>query len=279
MTDPERLLRNPGGPLSSLLMRAGAEERPPAAARRRTAKAVAAAVATVTSASVASASSVKLGSGSAATGLAGGATASASASGLTSMVGAGAVAKWFALGALGGALAAPLALTVMPTPAAQPAPPFRTQPADPPDARGARQAPEKAPPNSAVVASTIPPVRDVPSAVEAPPLLDPAPQASDPAKPAALARPDAVLLAAEVAFVDHGRAALQRGAVARALELLAPYEARFPQQQLLTEVLYLRMETLARLGDIERARSLAARVVSRGVAGPQAARAREVLGR
>lgn len=89
---------------------------------------------------------------------------------------------------------------------------------------------------------------------------------------------DGPLLAVEVKFVELGRAALQRGAFAEALTLLAPYESRFPKQQLLTEVLFLRMEAFSRSGDAPRARSLAARIVRRDVAGPQAARAREVLG-
>jgi hypothetical protein len=90
---------------------------------------------------------------------------------------------------------------------------------------------------------------------------------------------DAALLAAEVELVERGRAALSRGSFAEALRMLAPYEERFPKQQLLTEVLFLRMEARGRSGDDAGARALAQRVLARGVAGPQAARAREVLGR
>jgi hypothetical protein len=275
MTDPERLLRNPASPLSLLLMRAGAEEKAPAAALRRTAKAIA--LAAATGAAATSASAAASASGTALTGAAGAALAGgATASGVTATLGVGIVAKWFGIGALGGALAAPLALAAIPTPAPRPARPLATLAADPRDARRSRIAARRTP---ALVAPATPREHDALSAVEGSALPSPLPLPSHSAKPAATVRPEAVLLAAEVAFVDRGRAALQRGAFAQSLQLLAPYEARFPQQQLLTEVLYLRMETLSRLGDSERARSLAARVIGRGVAGPQAARAREVLGR
>lgn len=79
-------------------------------------------------------------------------------------------------------------------------------------------------------------------------------------------------------MVDRGRAALQRGDGAGALHALAGYEAAFPKQQLSPEVLFLRMEALARVGNLSQARALAQRIVARGAAGPQAARARELLG-
>ncbi len=88
----------------------------------------------------------------------------------------------------------------------------------------------------------------------------------------------APVLAAEVALVDRGRAALQRGDGAGALEALAGYEAAFPKQQLSPEVLFLRMEALARIGNLSQARALAQRIVARGATGPQAVRARELLG-
>jgi hypothetical protein len=88
-----------------------------------------------------------------------------------------------------------------------------------------------------------------------------------------------VLLAAEVRFVEQGRAAFQRNAFQETLALLAPYEERFPKRQLLTEVLFLRMEAYSHSGDARRARSLAALVLSREITGAQAVRAREVLRR
>jgi hypothetical protein len=88
----------------------------------------------------------------------------------------------------------------------------------------------------------------------------------------------APVLAAEVAMVDRGRAALQRGDGAGALQALAGYEAAFPKQQLSPEVLFLRMEALARMGNLSQARALAQRIVARGATGPQAMRARELLG-
>ncbi len=97
-------------------------------------------------------------------------------------------------------------------------------------------------------------------------------------KPAAPARTDSAFLAAEVRFVDQGRASLQRAAFSQAIEQLAPYESLFPRQQLLTEVLFMSMEAFSRLGDVERARPLAARILRLGVVGRQAAQAREILG-
>jgi hypothetical protein len=87
------------------------------------------------------------------------------------------------------------------------------------------------------------------------------------------------VLSAEVAFVDRGRAALQRGDGPGTLQSLAGYEAAFPKHQLLPEVLFLRMEAFSRAGQSEVARALARRIVAQGAAGPQAARARELLER
>ncbi|MEI9953385.1 MAG: hypothetical protein WDO74_31515 [Pseudomonadota bacterium] len=98
MTDPERLSRNSERTLAALLLRAGAEEKPSAAALGRTTEAVAAAAVATVAATVA---------GNAVSGLAGGTSAAtgSSAAFKGATLGIGAVAKWIAIGALGGALA------------------------------------------------------------------------------------------------------------------------------------------------------------------------------
>ncbi|HEY3496278.1 MAG TPA: hypothetical protein VGK73_16375, partial [Polyangiaceae bacterium] len=175
--------------------------------------------------------------------------------------------------ALAGVIASPVVHTLVSAPAAQPAAPLRVLATDAPPA-------PRAQPES--VGN-----RGTPVAVHA---LEPQPHAARDAQRvvphvAASGSSDVVsgtdnaLLAAEVELVERGRAALQRGAFQEALRTLAPYEERFPKQQLLTEVLFLRMESFNRSGDSARARALAARVVTRGITGPQAARAREVLER
>jgi len=285
MTDPERLLRTAASPLSRLLLRAGEEEKPSHAALRRTAKAVAVAAVAGTAAKSASAAAtavgVKLAAKSATPALLGSATAATAATTapMGAALGVGVVVKWVGIGVLSGAIGAPLLQS-----AVQPQSPKRSRPpaalaVQPresiPRARPAEEL-RRAP---ASVPSVAPEQLQPPPPVEARRAL--APSSSAPETPPKLEMTPAskgALLATEVRFVDQGRAALQRGAFQQALELLAPYEERFPQRQLLTEVLFLRMEAFSRSGNDDRARSLAASIVTRGVAGPQAARARAVLG-
>jgi hypothetical protein len=275
MTDPERLSRNSSSPLASLLLRAGAEERPSTAALRRATKAatLAAATGAVAKAAGATAASSKVVAVSATSGVAGG--ASTAGGGAITL---GVVAQWVGIGVLGGLFTVPLVRELLPEPAVRPAPllPSVVLPTDAADRSERESVTRRSAP--AVVPSSTPNEREPSMKLEqrraptAPPAL--ALEASE-----ALTPTPGALLAAEVRFVDRGRAAFQRGALADTLTLLAPYEDRFPRQQLLTEVLFLRMEAESRLGNTERARALARRIVARGVAGPQAARAREVLER
>jgi TolA-binding protein len=84
-------------------------------------------------------------------------------------------------------------------------------------------------------------------------------------------------LAAEVAFVDAGREAFQRGDFGAALARLDGYERAFSEQRLLPEVLYLRMQSLLRRGDAERAAELARRLVRDFPKNPHASSARAIL--
>jgi hypothetical protein len=84
-------------------------------------------------------------------------------------------------------------------------------------------------------------------------------------------------LAAEVVFVDRGRAAYQGGDLVAAERALAGYEREFAVPRLLPEVLYLRMEIATQRGDRARAVALAERILRQHARSPHAARARRVL--
>jgi hypothetical protein len=280
MRDPERLLRNPPSPIARLLLRAYKEEKPSAAALRRTERAaVAAAVAgtAVKSASAAAAAGgVKLAAAGGASGLAA-ATAGGSSAPAGAALALGTIAKWFGIGALGGVLAAPLVKAIGGEPTSKQ--PLAASAAPAHSAAPGARAPERArsplplpPPENSHELSAA-------SAVAPATALAPSPAPGDPPTAESSTRTSGALLAAEVEFVDRGQSALQRGAFDEALARLAPYERRFPREQLLTEVLFLRMEAFSRSGNADQARALAARIVTRGVTGPQAARAREVLAR
>jgi hypothetical protein len=319
MKDPERLLRRPPSELTGALLRAGADEKPSASSLRRALRvaAVGGAIGATTGSASAAVLGAKSGlaglaGGSAATGTGAAATAAtaagiAAASASTSATaGAGAataatitaaaIAKWVGVGAIGGVVAATAAHRVAPgvyeplappaqkveAPAKPPAPPAHAKGQLAPGVRGAftgePAAPAEAPlvteaqaaASAAVAADRLPVSKAAPAALrERAPAL---------ATNNAVAAPPPVL-AAEVAFVDRGRAAVQRGDSSGALQLLAGYEAAFPKQQLSPEVLFLRMEALSQSGDRERARMLARQIVARGATGPQAARARELLER
>lgn len=285
MTDPERLSRGPESSLATLLLSAGAEEKPSAAVLKRASKAVAVTVAA--GAGMKSASALAYGygakqaAGHAAHGLA--ASTSAAAVGIPASSGAamgiGAVVKWIAIGALGGGLAVSSlqALSVPRATKSAPAVSSSNESSTPAPLPSSR---------STVGVGTTPTPAVAPEASERERPITPEPPRntssealSTLAKPEASARTDSTFLAAEVHFVERGRAALQRGSFAEALEQLAPYERDFPRQQLLTEVLFLRMQAFRRLGDSDRARSLAGRVLTLGVTGRQAAQARDVLDR
>ena len=281
MKDPERLSRGPATELTQLLLEAGAEEQPSAQARRRLAGVIAAAAgagALGTSATAAATSHVlELAAPNVASGLSGSAaTTAGSATPAGAKLGWLVLAKWLGIGALGGAAAWPVVQKLSPN---EHAPPERNVPAAgsatprpvPLQTRGERLPGVASSLQESALApepgGELHPLRKLPPSQLHVPTTE------------RLAPVERVLLAAEVRFVEQGRAAFQRNAFQETLALLAPYEERFPKQQLLTEVLFLRMEAFSHSGDTNRARSLAARVLSREIAGAQAVRAREVLQR
>jgi hypothetical protein len=88
---------------------------------------------------------------------------------------------------------------------------------------------------------------------------------------------DAERLAEEVALVDQARGALARGDGGAAIAALDAYEARFAQRKFVPEALYLRMESLLKLGRTSAARAVAERLVAGYPKSPHTARARQVL--
>jgi TolA-binding protein len=84
-------------------------------------------------------------------------------------------------------------------------------------------------------------------------------------------------LAEEVALVDRAREALARGDAAAALKALDEYDSRFSRRKFAPEALYLRMESLLRMGRSGGARSVAQSLVNAYPTSPHAARARQVL--
>jgi hypothetical protein len=85
------------------------------------------------------------------------------------------------------------------------------------------------------------------------------------------------LLAPEIAFVDRGRSAFQRGEFAATLALLEGYERTFSDARLLPEVLYLRMQALHQSGQAKQAVDLARHLVREFPNSAHAASARAVL--
>lgn len=264
MSDPERLVKRSATSTTALLIRAGLDERASEVSVRRTAKAVGA-FAGLASATVGSALAAEV---------AGGAVAGTAASSLppaSAAVTTVSLVKWLMLGAGSG-----LVLSI-----------------------GAHQILAPDPPRS-LVASTRPRVLVAPSVAPispapAPPHVEAplfeaynreetsenAPKTVERAKnvtaQAGAPRPASSGLAMEVGFIDRARDALNRGDASATLFALQEYEARFPERQLHTEVLALRMESAHRLGDAQMARQLATRLLALGVAPPLAERARELL--
>jgi hypothetical protein len=245
MNDPERLSKGHPSGLSARLLRAGAAEAPSGRSLERTLAALGAATATLGSAGAA------------------GALGAASSGKVASLTLLG-LAKWAGVGLAGGALVSVVAHVAPPAPSPQSASPApRVELVAPPS-------PDRVAEPKSVLAA---PVAE-PSASIEPPRSVPVTQ-SPGARPS---EPAGAPLAAEVAFVDRGRAAFQRGEAGAALAALATYERTYPERRLLPEVLYLRMEALAASGDDVRAHALARRIVREFSKSPHRARAAALLG-
>jgi hypothetical protein len=245
MNDPERLINGHASGLSARLLRAGAAEAPSGRSLERTLAALGAAATTLGSAGAA------------------GALGAASSGKVASLTLLG-LAKWAGAGLAGGALVSMVAHV------AAPAPPPESASSAPRVALAAPASPERAAEPKPVLPA---PAAEPSASIESPRSV---PVAESPG-----ARPDEPTfapLAAEVSFVDRGRAAFQRGEAGAALAALATYERTYPERRLLPEVLYLRMEALAASGDDARARELARRIVREFSRSPHRARAAALLG-
>jgi len=273
MTDPERISKRSRG-LAAQLLQAGAEEQPAEASVQQTLAALgvsAALVTTTTAAAGAAAGTAKatsaLSAGAGAAGL--GATA---ASGTVKAVSAALLVKWIGIGVVGGIGLAGAAAIV-------------TEPATKsPVSHAAVSAPVQSPAARLSVAPA-PAVLAVPTAVVETPAVDvmPSPTAAvshlslGERGTAAPALEVGAPLAAEVAYVDHARALLAAGQVEPGLVLLRSYEREFPEARLLPEVLFLQLETCARLGRQSEARAAAQRLLDGFPKSPHASRARKLL--
>jgi hypothetical protein len=251
MNDPERLLHASPDGLSARLLRAGIDEVPAERSLERTLIALGAASTTL------------------------GAAGTAGALGASSTLGAGtgkvvttltfvSLAKWAGVGVASGVAVSLAGQVVERTPA-----------------------PHAAPPPALIASATPTPRQPGERARALPARQSPLPAASFTAEPR-VAAPSGVVshgideragapLAAEVTFVDRGRALFQRGDANGALGALAAYERAFPEQRLLPEVLYLRMEAFSLAGESVRASDIARRIVRDYGKGPHAAHARAVL--
>jgi hypothetical protein len=272
MTDPERISKRSRG-LAAQLLQAGAEEQPAEASMQQTLAAlgVSAAVVTTTSAASAAAGTAKatsaLGAGAGTAGL--GATA---AGGTVKAVSAALLVKWIGIGVVGGVgLAGAAAVATGPA----------TKPPVSQTAVAAAAQPRPAQP----LAAPTPAEPELPSAATEVPAIDvlPTPTAaashvsSSELNTAAPALEVGAPLAAEVAYVDRARALLAAGQAEQGLALLRSYEREFPEARLLPEVLFLQLETCARVGRQSEARAAAQRLLDGFPKSPHASRARKLL--
>lgn len=255
MNDPERLLQGSPDGLSARLLRAGVDEAPTKQSLERTLVAVGAATGVLGAASTAGALGAASSAGSV------GATGVGKAMTTLTLV---SLAKWAGLGVAGGVAVSLTAQVV------ERAPPRHVEPSP---VVMASASPARLPVTERVMPE---PRREEPPAEAS--AKSEARSVSPPSAPKtsgdeSLGAP----LAAEVTFVDRGRALFQRGDASGALGALAAYERTFTPPRLLPEVLYLRMEASLAAGDRARANDIAGRIVRDYGKGPQAARARAVL--
>lgn len=135
-----------------------------------------------------------------------------------------------------------------------------------------------APPPSSIVPKLSLPTSGEPPVVDGPSASLPSPAHPAPAPvPTSVDASQETPLAAEIAFVDRGREAFQRGNAAGALALLDGYEGAFPQTRLMPEVLYLRMQALRARGETGRAVEIAKRLLRGFPNNPHASSARAIL--
>lgn len=255
MSEPKRWLEEDAPRDIELLVRAAQAEHPDEASLGRTLTALGIGLGVVSIASGAQAAGMSAGAGGAAH--------------VTVSITGGLLAKWAALGATLGTLAAFAATIVRDAPQVKEAvPPSLREP----------QRPEAKPMLPAFDRSKPTPVDQESSASAS---------ASRAARPVARAAPaatstsavplDAETLADEVRSMDRARAMLAAGRAAETLLVLDEYERRFRERRFAPEALYLRMEALVSLGQTTQARAAAERLLASYPQSPHGARARFIL--
>ena len=117
--------------------------------------------------------------------------------------------------------------------------------------------------------------------VPQPPAAGAEPVPSEPIVEAAAPLPAAMsgnALKQEIALIDACRQAVKQKAPARAIDLLARYDKRFPNGTLVPEAEALRIEALLQLGAAARARALADKFLAAYPASPLAQRVERMAG-
>jgi hypothetical protein len=253
--------------LAARLIAAGSRERPSSHSVERTLSALGLGAAA-------------LGASGAASAAAAPATAALGASQVSTAFGVGTLIKFIALGAAGGLLFTVSAERLSSSPEV----PSRVHARSPRalDSARAQRVPEPlqrradARESPKIAQTPVGSVRPVTSGATA--AVDPRFSPVGSSRAQSSSAPNNSLLAQEVAFVDRGRAAFQRGEFGTTLAVLEGYERSFADARLLPEVLYLRMQALDRSGQAGSASDLARRLVREFPNNPQAARARAILG-
>jgi hypothetical protein len=305
MSDPERLLNGSAGALSAQLLRAGHHEAPSRRSLERTLAAVGVATTTLgaagTAGALGSATSTAGAAGTVAAGTVGSLGAAGKAATTLTLL---SLAKWAGMGVAGGIVVSLAAHGIDARGTATRAVTNVTGTAAGSDVRRAEASVTRWSASGGATAATsgeataAAPVPD--ATTEAPP----GPEASsaplgplEPAGRSPATAPKALVslapfaapaaggddtasapLAAEVTFVDRGRALLQRGDALGALATLAGYERAFPERRLLPEVLFLRMEASVAAGDAVSGKAFARLILQTYGKSPHAARARALLG-
>jgi hypothetical protein len=209
----------------------------------------------------------------------------------TAVAAVGWVAKWLAVGAIGGTMIATVEglNPLVPDVPRRPSPPAATHAALVASAprRTAREIPS-APPDPPPVDTVAEPEPklEIPRTTPPAPTAHETPPASPPAQPTPSALtperapappPMGTTLADEVNALDEARRALDSGEAESSLRALDAYDLRFGQRRLGPEATLLRIEALLALGRSEGARQLGDRLLAADPSGAYAQRVRSLL--
>jgi hypothetical protein len=198
-----------------------------------------------------------------------GTTASAGAAAHVTVITGGLLAKWAALGATLGTLAAGAATIASDAPHATEALPSSLREQQRRETKPLPSVPERPKPT--------PIEQDSPASAAASRAAPPVARAVPAVASISAAPLDAETLAEEVRSMDRARAALAAGRAGETLAVLDEYERRFRERRFAPEALYLRMEAFVSLGQTVQARATAERLLASYPKSPHGARARVIL--